>query len=145
MTVIWIILVAQVIFGAAVLRPFSEKTLAILESEGLVALQNPIYTKNHTLLSFGGTLKVLVLVLVILIIKLAMGNEGSPAEIIENKSVKNSYVADPKKLTYLLVEGRTVEKNQTRIQGIVGVEESREVTTFNSRTILEKVLAYVLY
>ena len=69
MTVIWIILVAQVIFGAAVLRPFSEKTLAILESEGLVALQNPIYTKNHTLLSIGGTLKVLVLVLVILIIK----------------------------------------------------------------------------
>jgi hypothetical protein len=69
MTVVWIILLAQLIFGAAVLGPLSENILAIAEREGLAALQNPIYTRDHTLLFIGGTLQVLVLALVILIVK----------------------------------------------------------------------------
>jgi hypothetical protein len=69
MIVVWIILLAQVIFGAAVLGPLSDNILAIAERDGLAALQNPIYTRDHTLLFFGGILQVLVLALVILIVK----------------------------------------------------------------------------
>jgi hypothetical protein len=69
MTVIWIIFLANIIMGAAWLSPLKKNILATAELEGLAALQNPIYTRNHALLTIGGIIQVLLLVLGTLIVK----------------------------------------------------------------------------
>jgi hypothetical protein len=70
MTVVWIIFFANIIMGATVLSPLKKNILAIAELEGLAALQNPIYIKNHALLNLGGIIQVLLLSAAILIVKL---------------------------------------------------------------------------
>jgi hypothetical protein len=69
MTVVWIIFLGNIIVGGVVLGPLKRNVLAIVENDGLLALQNPIYIKNHALLSFGGILQVTLLALAILIIE----------------------------------------------------------------------------
>ena len=69
MTVVWIIFFANIIMGVVVLSPLKKNILAIAEMEGLTALQNPIYTRNHALLTIGGIIQVLLLALAILIVK----------------------------------------------------------------------------
>jgi len=70
MTVVWIIFFANIIMGATVLGPMKRNILAIAELQGLAALQNPIYTRNHALLNLGGIIQVLLLAAAILIVKL---------------------------------------------------------------------------
>ena len=70
MTVVWILFVANIVMGATVLSPLKKNILAIAEIEGLAALQNPIYTRNHALLTLGGITQVLLLAAGILIVKL---------------------------------------------------------------------------
>jgi uncharacterized membrane protein len=69
MIVIWIILLAQIIYGVVVLGPLTENTLTIAESEGLGALQNLAYARDSTLLFIAGTLQVFVLAVAIWIVK----------------------------------------------------------------------------
>ncbi|MFZ2098616.1 MAG: hypothetical protein WAV05_18445 [Anaerolineales bacterium] len=69
MTVVWIIFFANIIMGVVVLSPLKKNILAIAEMEGLAALQNPIYTKNHALLTIGGIIQILLLALAIFIVK----------------------------------------------------------------------------
>jgi len=69
MTVVWIIFFANIIMGVVVLSPLKKNILAIAEMEGLAALQNPIYTRNHALLTIGGIIQVLLLALAILTVK----------------------------------------------------------------------------
>lgn len=70
MTVVWIIFLFNIIIGATVLSPLKKNILAIAELEGLAALQDPIYVRNHALLTIGGLTQVLLLALAILIVKL---------------------------------------------------------------------------
>jgi hypothetical protein len=70
MTVVWIIFFANILMGATVLSPLKKNILAIAELEGLAALQNPIYTRNHALLNLGGIIQVLLLAMGILLVKL---------------------------------------------------------------------------
>lgn len=69
MIVIWIILLAQIIFGVIALGSLTENTLTIAESEGLGALQNIGYSRDSTLLFIAGTLQVFVLAVAIWIVK----------------------------------------------------------------------------
>ena len=61
MVAVWIIFLANLVMGAAVLGPFKRNILAFAENEGLAALQNPIYNRNHLVLSLAGILQVLFL------------------------------------------------------------------------------------
>jgi hypothetical protein len=61
MVAVWIIFLANLVMGAAVLGPLKKNILAFVESEGLGALQNSIYTRNHLILSLAGILQVLLL------------------------------------------------------------------------------------
>jgi hypothetical protein len=67
--VIWIILLAQIIFGIAVMGPLTENTLALAESLGLAALQDLAYSQGSIWLFVAGTVQVLVLAAVIWIVK----------------------------------------------------------------------------
>lgn len=69
MVVVWIIFLANLVMGATVLGPLKKNILAFAESEGLAALQNSIYTRNHLILSLAGILQVLLLALGIFICK----------------------------------------------------------------------------
>jgi hypothetical protein len=69
-TVVWIIFLANIIMGATVLSPMKKNILAIAEMEGLAALQNSIYVRNHALLTTGGIIQVLLLFFAIVIVKL---------------------------------------------------------------------------
>ena len=51
MTAVWIIFFANIVMGIAVLSPLKKSILAIAEMEGLAALQNPFYTRDHALLT----------------------------------------------------------------------------------------------
>ena len=70
MVVVWIIFFANIIMGIAVLSPMKKSILAIAEIDGLIALQNPIYIRNHAILTIGGIVQVLLLALATLIVKL---------------------------------------------------------------------------
>jgi hypothetical protein len=70
MTVVWLIFFANIVMGIVVLSPLKKNILAIAEMEGLAALQDPIYTSNHALLTVGGIIQVFLLALAILIVKL---------------------------------------------------------------------------
>ena len=70
MIVVWIIFLANIIMGATVLSPLKKNILSIAEIEGLAALQNPTYVRNHALLNLGGIIQVLLLALGILLVKL---------------------------------------------------------------------------
>ena len=70
MVVVWIIFLANIIVGATVLSPFKKNIQEIAEISGLSALQNPVYVRNHALLTIGGISQVLLLFLAILLVKL---------------------------------------------------------------------------
>jgi hypothetical protein len=70
MIVIWIIFVLNILMGIVVLSPLKKSILAIAEFEGLSALQNPIYIRNHAILTIGGIVQVLLLAAAILIVEL---------------------------------------------------------------------------
>ena len=70
MVVVWIIFIVNILMGALVLSPMKKNILAIAEIEGIRALQNPIYLRNHAILTTGGIIQVLLLALAILIVKL---------------------------------------------------------------------------
>lgn len=70
MVVVWIIFIANILMGAILLSPMKKNILAIAEIEGLSALQNPIYIRNHIILTIGGIIQVLLLALATLIVKL---------------------------------------------------------------------------
>ena len=70
MIVIWIFFLVNIIMGAAVLSPLKKNILAIAEREGLAALQNTIYIRNHALLTIGGITQVILLALATLIVKI---------------------------------------------------------------------------
>jgi hypothetical protein len=58
--VLWVILIAQLVFGIVVLGPLTESLLSISLREGLAALENPVYIQDHTWLFVLGTVQVLV-------------------------------------------------------------------------------------
>ena len=70
MVVLWIIFIANILMGAIVLSPMKKNILAIAEIEGILALQNPLYIRNHAILTIGGIIQVLLLALATLIVKL---------------------------------------------------------------------------
>jgi hypothetical protein len=70
MVVVWMIFFANILMGIAVLSPLKKNILAIAEIEGLAALQNQIYIRNHAILTMGGIIQVLLLAFAILIVKL---------------------------------------------------------------------------
>jgi hypothetical protein len=70
MTAVWIIFFVNIIMGAAVLSPLKKNILAIAEMEGLSALQNATYIRNHALLTIGGIFQVILLAMATIFVRL---------------------------------------------------------------------------